>query len=312
MEEKLLLYSYAKLNLFLEVLDKRKDNYHNINTLFERISLSDRITIARREDCRIRIISSCRKIPKNEDNLVWKAASLLQRECGLKNGVDIFIEKNIPVGSGMGGGSSNAAYVLLGLNRLWRLKLARPRLANLAAKLGADVAFFIYDTPFAQGLSKGEKILPLKALSRIKLWHVIAVPKISVLTPVIYRQWDRYSRLTSRLRSRLTLSEIEGLTKPACNVNIITSALKKKSLPVRQAGQKTVLFNSLEQATFKLYPQVERIKEKLKESGVTDVLMSGSGPAVFAIVASKEKALFLKRHLQRNSADLRVFTAHTV
>ena len=148
--------SSAKLNLYLEVLDKRPDGYHNLRTVFERISLSDTITLKEIGTPEIKIISDSKEIPCDRRNLAYKAAEILKEDLGIEKGLEIRIKKIIPVGAGLGGGSSNAASVLLGLNRLWRLGLSRRRLLGYAARLGSDVSFFIYDCPYALGTSRGK------------------------------------------------------------------------------------------------------------------------------------------------------------
>ena len=290
----MVLKSYAKLNLFLEVLKpKRKDNYHNLVTLFERIGLFDSIDLKKRIDGRIRIICDDPRVPSGKRNLCFRAAKLLQDESGIETGVDIRIRKRIPVGAGLGGGSSNAAAVLVGLNKLWKSGLDLNRLVTLAAKIGSDVPFFIYDSPFALGSSRGEIIRPLDNMKDIRLWHLLAVPDVHVSTPLIYRKFDRFS----------------GLTRPAYNVKILTSALKKKPVCLRPG----MLFNNLEAVTRRLFPQVDRLKAKLQNLiGFSSVLMSGSGPAVFAIVASRKEAARLKRKLSQRVRRAQIFLVRTV
>jgi len=286
------LSSCAKLNLYLAVLNRRKDGYHNIKTVFERIGLSDRIILKPRRDNKIKIICSSPLVPKGKTNLAYRSAKLLQDNFLVKKGVNIEIEKHIPVGAGLGGGSSNAAAVLVGLNKLWGLNLGQNKLVKLAAGIGSDVPFFIYDTPFAQGSGRGEKVRPLKALGNVKLWHVLAVPKIEVLTPVIYKKWDSYSRLTIRPRGD----------------KILTSALKKGDISFIAKS----LFNSLERVTSGLYPEVARIKGRFINLGLKAVLMSGSGPAVFAIVPSRKEVVSLRRQLKEENKFWQVFASQTL
>jgi len=284
--------SCAKLNLYLEVLNKRKDGYHNINTVFERIGLSDKIILKPRRDNKIKIICSSPLVPKGKTNLAYRSAKLLQDNFLVKKGVNIEIKKRIPVGAGLGGGSSNAAAVLTGLNKFWGLRLGQNKLVKLAAGIGSDVPFFIYDSPFALGSGRGEKIKPLRALDSVKLWHVLAVPKIEVLTPVIYKKWDSYSRLTS----------------PRRGDKILTSALRKSDLSLIAKS----LLNSLERVTSGLYPEVARIKERFICLGLKAVLMSGSGPAVFAIVPSRKEAVSLCRQLKEENKFWQVFASQTL
>ena len=298
MLSKLVIQSFAKVNLFLEVLNKRPDNYHNINTLFERISLSDKITLKPRRDNLIKVSCNDKSVPLDESNLCWRAGKLLQDNFRVEKGVDIRIKKRIPVGAGLGGGSGNAAAVLIGLNNLWNLNISKPKLAKLAAKLGSDVSFFIYESPFAQGELRGEKIRILNNLKKIKLWHILIVPKIHVSTPLIYKKWDTI---------KPNKKQGAGLTKQPSNVNILTSALAKNASLLKPG----LLFNSLETVTLKLYPEVKRIKERFAALGLENILMSGSGPAVFAIASSRKKALALSNRLKGKKGSWRVFAVCT-
>ncbi|MDI6759123.1 MAG: 4-(cytidine 5'-diphospho)-2-C-methyl-D-erythritol kinase, partial [Candidatus Omnitrophota bacterium] len=260
--QRLTILSYAKLNLYLKVRNRRKDNFHNIETLFERISLADRINLKSRPDKKIRIICSNPLMPKDNSNLCYRAAEIFKKKFKIDTGVDIQIIKRIPIGAGLGGGSSNAASVILGLNKLWGLKLSVRALARLAGRIGSDVPFFIYNTSFALAYGRGDKIRPLNNLNRIKLWHVLVVPGLKVSTPFIYGKWDEL----------ISLGKAEGLTMPKYNVNILISELTKKHiLPVG------LLYNSLENITVNLYSQVKNIQKKLKSLGLRSILMSGSG-----------------------------------
>jgi len=288
----LVIHSFAKVNLFLEVTNKRPDSYHNLKTVFERISLWDSLTLKTRSDGLIKIKCSDKDIPAGEGNLCFKAAKILKDTFSSLKGVDIGIVKRIPSGAGLGGGSSNAAAVLSGLNRLWKLNLPKAKLAASGARVGSDVPFFIYDTPFALGSGRGERIKPLNNLRNKKLWHILVVPKIHVSTPLIYRRFDDFA----------------GLTKPASNVKILSSALAKTGLSLNPG----LLFNSLEQVTIKIYPQVRQVKDALLSLGLTSVLMSGSGPAVFALVSSGKEALRLAGILRKKHKSWRVFTVSTV
>ena len=294
---KLILNSYAKLNLYLEVINKRRDNYHNIKTVFERIGLSDKIVLESRQDKQIKIICDHPDVPCDNSNLCYRSAKLLQDNFKVDKGVQIRIVKRIPVGAGLGGGSSNAAFVLLGLNKLWKLHLSQAKLARLARKIGSDVAFFIYDSPFAKGTRRGEKIEPLEGLNNLRLWHILVVPGIKVSTAVIYRKWDTYRN-----------KELQGLTRPEYNVKILPLALQKKDLGL--IGKS--FFNSLEQVSIKLYPEIRRIKEWLVHRNVQSILMSGSGPAVFGVVSSRKEAVSLCRQLRRENRAWRVFVVRTV
>jgi 4-diphosphocytidyl-2-C-methyl-D-erythritol kinase len=290
----LVSHSYAKLNLYLAVLNKRKDNYHNIRTVFERIDLSDRIILKSRPDKKIRIICENPEVPKDSSNLCYRSARLLQGNLNISCGAEIKITKRIPVGAGLGGGSGNAAAVITGLNKLWRLNLPRPRLVQLARRIGCDVPFFIYDTSFALGEERGDRIEPLSRLKNARLWHILVVPRIKVSTPLIYKKWDANKKA--------------GLTRPGYDVRILNLALRKNDLSLLGRA----LFNSLERITAVLYPEVQRIKERLKDSGVKAILMSGSGPAVFGVVSSRKEAVSLSKQLKEEEGSWQVFVTRTV
>lgn len=286
----MIIYSYAKVNLFLRVINKRKDGFHRIETLFERIDLADKITIRMRKDGSVRIISNHPHVPKDASNLCYRSAQLLKKEFSLKYGADIIIRKNIPVGAGLGGGSSNAAATLLGLNKMWKLGLSRDRLAELGARIGSDVPFFIYGPSFALGSGRGEKIKPLPKLNKVRLWHLLAVPKIRVSTPLIYERWDSFS----------------GLTQPKTNVKLLIQALGVKSPYLGR-----FIFNSLEPVTAEAYPAVRETRKRLAKIGLTAILMSGSGPAVFGLASSQKEAEKLGRKLSRSCRNCRVFAVGT-
>lgn len=288
----MVLHSYAKLNLYLEVLNIRKDSYHNIKTIFERIDLCDKIILKPRQDKKIKLICSSSETPQDNTNLAYRSAKLLQTSLSINKGVDIKIIKRIPVSAGLGGGSSNAASVLLGLNKLWKLNLTQAQLLNFAGKIGSDVPFFIYNVTFAEGRGRGDEIKPLKALNQMRFWHVLVVPKIKVSSKKIYQKWDS-------LRIKLT--------KPKYDVRMLILGLRKFNLSL--LGK--TLFNSLEEATTKVYPEVNRIKEGLKAMGVKSILMSGSGPAVFGIVSSRREGEDLSRQFEQKHRGWQVFVTRT-
>jgi 4-diphosphocytidyl-2-C-methyl-D-erythritol kinase len=293
----MVLNSFAKVNLFLKVLRRRPDGYHDIDSIFERISLRDKIIIKKRKDGLIKIVSAHPRVPLDSSNLCYRAAELLKGRYKVKSGVEIRIIKNIPVGAGLGGGSSNAACVMLGLNKLWKLGLSRRKISILGSRIGSDLPFFIYEVPFARVGGKGEIIRPLKSLSKRSLWHLLIAPRLHVSTPVIYRKWDsstpkkaRYSRLTSA----------------AGNVKILLSELARGESCVRNG-----LFNSLEEITCRLYPEVKNIKKTLLTLGSEAALMSGSGPVIFAVLGSRRAAFSLKRKISGKFKQAQLFVAKT-
>ncbi len=287
----LLLQSAAKLNLFLKVLRKRPDNYHDLETIFERISLHDEIRLTSNATGKIKIICAHPQVPKGPKNLVYKVARMLQEQFGITQGVTIAIKKNIPVAAGLAGGSSNAATVLLGLNKIWKLGLSQNALVEFGGRIGSDVAFFLYDTSWALGEGRGERITPLKI--RPKFWHVVVVPNIKMYSK------DVFARLkTQRLKEcRALPGEALNLklTSQKADASILTLALHKKS--VFQAGE--LLHNDLETSILSLAPQLLRVKKRLCQYGFCGVAFSGSGPACYGLAASEKQAMAAARDLRK-------------
>ena len=270
------LKAHAKINLFLNVLAKRPDGYHDIHTLFERISLWDdvRLTLA---PSGIRLKCSSKEIPSGPSNLAYRAARLLKDEYGIQKGVRIHITKRIPVSAGLGGGSSDAAAVLLGLNRLWKLNLSQKELSRLGARLGSDVAFFVLDTSFALGSGRGEVLKKIQG-PRWKIWHCLVKPTFGISTAEAY----------SALRPPF-------LTPQKTNAKMLFHSIHEGQ-PKRLAK---LLINSLEVVLNKRVTEISKIKNELNRLGALGSLMSGSGSAVFGVFSSKQKALKAARHLKK-------------
>ena len=280
---KLILHSYAKLNLYLKIVGKHKDGYHGLRTIFERIDLADTIILTRRTDRKITLKCNVSTLSGAGANSAFKATRILQDACAVGKGVDIELIKRIPIGAGLGGGSSNAAFVLLGLNKLWKLGLSLKKLLVFGRKIGSDVAFFLHNCSFALGEGRGDRIKPLQLQHVKPLWQILVVPKIEVRTPQVYKEWDRNEQRGKSLE----------LTIPKYNVNILISAIKNRDL-TRLGGD---LYNSLERITLAMYPEVSLVKKRLSELGLKSILMSGSGPAVFGLVSAKKEAASFCRQL---------------
>jgi len=295
--KKITLNSYAKINLYLEVLNKSRDNYHNIKTVFQRISLCDKIILKARADREIRITCQHPAVPKNNSNLCYRSAKLLQDKFKINSGLDIEIIKRIPPAAGLGGGSSNAAAVLLGLNELWRLNLSKKRLICFARDIGSDVPFFVYNIPFAKGQGHGDKITPLAQLNNLRLWYILVVPPIKVSSGQIYQKWDKEIKAGAQ-----DMAPKETYNRLSRRLTIAKSGAKIAT---------PLLFNGLEQVTCKFYPQVRRIREKLKILGINSILMSGSGPAVFGIISSRKEAETLRRVLEIQHKSWQVYVTRT-
>ncbi|MBI3602074.1 MAG: 4-(cytidine 5'-diphospho)-2-C-methyl-D-erythritol kinase [Candidatus Omnitrophica bacterium] len=284
--QSLTLNSYAKLNLVLDVLGQRPDGFHELRTIFERIDLHDTI-ILKRTSGPIRIVCDHPHVPLGPRNLAYQVAQRLQKDFDIPEGVTITIEKRIPVTAGLAGGSSNAASVLQGLNRLWGLGLTSKKLRDYAWAVGSDVAFFLYDTSYALGEGRGEQIKVLAF--KTKLWHVLVTPQVKIYTRDVFR--------------RLNLK----LTKKKDNVNILLPFLRGNNL--YSIGSS--LSNDLEPAILSLKPHWGRLlKEKLFDAGAVGVCFSGSGPSVFALAESQKHALSLRARFDRRFSQVFVVSTY--
>lgn len=248
----------AKINLALDVLSKRDDGFHNVEMLMTTIDLADRIKLTSMEEDRIEISLESRFVPSDERNLAYKAAFAFKKKYGIEKGVQIHIEKSIPVSAGLGGGSSDAAAVLRGLNRLWSLDRPMGELAELGAEIGSDVPFCVYGNT---GIAKGRGEIVEKLASPPSCWVVLAKPDIGVSTRTIFQ--------------RIILDD---LTHP--NTDHIISALENKDFDQMCCN----IGNVLENITLKVYPEVRRIKNAMIQAGAAGTLMSGSGPTVYGLV----------------------------
>jgi len=283
------LLSPAKLNLFLKVINKRPDGYHNLVTLFERINLYDEITLTLNSGSRIQIFCDHPDVPVGAKNFVSQVAWLLKEKFAVAQGVSIHIKKKIPVAAGLGGGSSNAAAVLLGLNKLWQLSLNHQELVNFGKRIGSDVPFFLCDCSWAIGTQRGDAIK--KIFLPTKLWHILVVPRIKV-----------YSR---EVFTRLRLPPKMQLTKKMTDVNMLP-ALRRNDLSY--VGK--LLSNDLESTVTQLHPNIIKLKNKLRSLNTLGECLSGSGPAVFGLTDSQRHAEALKSHLAKTFKQ--VFAVRTV
>jgi len=249
----------AKVNLSLRIVGRRPDGYHLLDSLMVPVSLCDALTIAvSRGQPELVVTCDDPAVPGGETNLAYKAAALLCGETGVQAEISIALRKLIPAGAGLGGGSSDAAAVLKGLNELLSLRLAEDQLCSLAARLGADVPFFIPCRP-ATVAGIGEILTPVPPLP--SRWLVIVVPPFGVSTPWAYHRFD----------------ELPPPEMPPADV-----PRRRLTHPWDAA----LLINDLERAVFPEYPQIERIKAHLLRLGAEGALMSGSGSAVFGVFQS--------------------------
>ena len=247
----------AKLNLYLRVLGRRPDGYHEIETLFERLDLADELTFEP-QPSGITLTCSDSHLSCGGDNLVLKAARLLQRTSGTPRGARIHLTKRIPLAAGLGGGSSDAAATLLGLTKLWELSLAPEQLIELAATLGSDVPFFLAPTPFAVGRGRGEACEPVAGPH---LAHVLVVPEERLSTQEVYAG-ARFN-----------------LTAPKPSITMVLHALSNGSPRELAEG----LWNDLEPEAIRRCPVISSIQKHLRDLGCLTTLVSGSGSAVFGL-----------------------------
>ena len=254
----------AKVNLGLEVLGRRPDGYHELRSLLWAIDLADWVTVEALADG-IALECDAPGVPESPDNLAWRAADLVRREAGVEAGVRIRIVKAIPVAAGLGGGSADAAAVLVGLVRLWDLRLSAAQLHALATRLGTDVPFFLGRGP-AVASGRGERLRTVAAPPTVPL--VVVNPGFPLSTREVY------ARLQPRDFSA------------GAHVRALVSALE-----CGVAALAARVFNGLEGAVSGLWPGLAEVKTALREAGALAALMSGSGPTVIGIARSRSAAL---------------------
>ena len=253
------LLAPAKVNLFLEVLARRADGYHEIETVMQTVDLCDRLDFWEAPPGVFTVSVSGRPgAPADETNLALRAARMLAAEAGAARGAHLHIDKRIPTGGGLGGGSSDAAAALRGLSRLWGLAAAARDLEPLGARLGSDVNFFLTGG-LALCRGRGELVEPVPAAT--PFWYLMFVPQLQVLTR------DIYSAL------------IMPLTATRRRASSVLEAISRADWP--RVGPE--LFNRLEEAAFRLHPQLAEAKELMRGGGSAGALLSGSGATVYAL-----------------------------
>lgn len=287
--------SPAKVNLYLKVIDKRPDGYHNIATLMRKISLADDMQF-RTGGSRIKLSCPGSGLPEDSRNLAFRAAVAILAAAGVSTGVEIIIRKKIPAGAGLGGGSSNAATTLMALNEMLELGFSKEELIGIGKKLGADVPFFIYGSA-AWAFGIGELLEPAAGLPPMHL--VLVNPGFEVSTRDVYEGLG----LTANSSEK---SANFALTKGSGAFNI--PVLNRSGGMEEFAG---MLHNDLESVTLKLHPQLAEIKDSLLQCGALGSLMSGSGPTVFGLFRDAEEALRAAAELERDSG-WSVFTARSL
>ena len=261
------LKSRAKINLSIDVLGKREDGYHLVEMIMQTIDLYDIVKITENEIDEININSNSLDIPLNKNNIVYKAAKVLKDKFNIKSGLDIFIEKNIPVAAGMAGGSCNAAAVLVGLNKLWNLNLSEKELQEIGLTLGADVTFCISgNAALAQGI--GEDLTYIKGLPR-DTSILVCKPNLFVSTKDVYEGLD--------------LNNI----KDRPDNELLIKCLEKGNIKLLSEN----MVNVLETVTSKMHNEISDIEKIMLDNNALGSMMSGSGPTVFGLFEKEEDAL---------------------
>lgn len=271
------LKALAKINLGLDVVRRREDGYHEVRMVMQTINLYDRLDIVKKKEPGISIKTNISFLPVNENNLIYKAGKLLMDEFGIAEGVSVKLNKRIPIAAGMAGGSTDAAAMMYGINKLFDLGLSRKALMERGVKIGADVPYCIMrGTALAEGI--GEELTQLSPMVRCPI--LIAKPSISVSTKFVYQN----------------LKLDENTVHP--DIDKLVEDIKKKDLGKIASD----MGNVLETVTIPNYPVIAEIKERMLQSGAVNSMMSGSGPTVFGIFDDEETAR--KAYADMKSAGL--------
>jgi 4-diphosphocytidyl-2-C-methyl-D-erythritol kinase len=273
----LILPAHAKINLGLRVLGKRPDGFHQILTVFQEVAFHDTLYF-RHADAAFAFTANHPDVPGDDANLIVRAVRLIEQATDCPMRVVIHLDKQIPLGAGLGGGSSNAAAALRGLNQLFDLRLSQADLATLGAQLGSDVAFFVYGgTALASG--RGEQVQPLADLD--PTWVLLVNPGLHVSSAWAYKNLN------------LKLTNFQGL-------NSVCPKFEEGQI----AGIRRVLAgNALEEPVMRQYPVIREIKATIQACGAEWTLMSGSGSTVFGLFTRKDAAEHARRHLERQRSE---------
>lgn len=259
--KEIIVKSYGKINLSLDILYKRPDNYHEIRSVMQTIDLFDRLSFKEQEKG-ITIETDNPDLPIDNENIVYRAWESLVPFLSEDRGIHISIEKNIPIAAGLAGGSSNGAVTLQVLNSLWELNLSEEELRDIGAKIGADIPFCLMGgTALAEGI--GDKLTPMKAF--VDKWVLLCNPGIKISTSYAYSLIDT--------------------TRPDFDLKDLISSIEKNDI----YGVSNNLKNKMEEPIIKVYPIIQEIKDIMNDSGSLGSLMSGSGPTVFGIFDDQEK-----------------------
>ena len=276
--------AFAKINLCLDVLRRKEDGYHEVEMVMTNVDIADVLEIKELEEKKILLKSGNKDLAMDETNLIYKAIVLLQKEAGKDFGIELSLEKNIPMEAGMAGGSADAAATLKAVNELFKLNISKDRLMELGASLGADIPFCIMGgTALASGI--GEKLKSLKPLPKMKI--LIAKPNTGLSTKKVYKSLDIENLNKSGFRHR----DVKEM------VSVIESDKDEKT-KIKEIADS--LNNILELPSIKLLPFIEDIKKTMMDNNCLGCLMSGSGTAVFGIFDSDEDMLRTKKILKED------------
>lgn len=285
--EQLIKEAYAKINLGLDVLRRREDGYHEVKMVMQTVGISDTLTFTKKSKQGITLKTDNSELSVREDNLICRAANLLFARAGVTQGVDIFLQKRIPIAAGMAGGSTDAAAALLGLNELFGIGFSIEQLQQIGVMLGADIPYCIMGgTALAEGIGADLTKLPMPPQCIL----VVAKPDINVSTKFVYENLHAD-----------TLSyhpDIDGMVE----------AIKAGSL----SGITDRLGNVLETVTVREYPVIDTIKNLMKNEGAENALMSGSGPTVFGIFTMEEEARRAAEQIKVQKLAKQVFVTEFV
>ena len=274
------LKAYGKINLGLDVVRRREDGYHEVRMIMQTVRVYDAIELNRTEEEGIRLSTNLYYLPDNENSLGYRAAKLLMDEFGIRDGVEIKMKKFIPVAAGMAGGSSDAAAVLFGVNKMFGLGLSKQELMERGVRLGADVPYCIMrGTALSEGI--GEILTPLPPMPQCRV--LIAKPAVSVSTKHVYES--------------LNLPSLGAEAHP--DIDAMWAAIEKKDL----SGVVSQLGNVLETVTIPENPVIQTLKDKMMEMGADGSLMSGSGPTVFGLFTNQTAAQAAYEELRYGSSQ---------
>ena len=279
------VFAPCKLNLYLDVLKKRPDGFHDIETIFEKIDLKDEI-ILKEKGKGLKVRATPSDCGQGKDNIVYKAAKALFKEAGVNLNLDIEIKKRIPVSAGLGGGSSDAASALRAINEIFKLGVSAKRLFSISSDIGKDVPFFMTDDPFASAKGTGEKIEKIN-ISK-DLFHILIKPPISLSTEMMYKRIDRHN-----------------FTGTGRSLKSALFALKKGAKELEEN-----YYNIFERVLAGNSVHINKVKVLLLKAGAQHSLLSGSGPTVFCTVGSKKEAEKIFKNIPR-PGSMDVFLAKT-